>query len=133
MLQKPNPTTTARRSRRFRRHKTATRRSLKVPDPQATIHSDQKPTRQRTESRSLYNTKYKRQLVIINMERKQRKEMVERHRSTGDPREFAAFLLPFIPPVELGEWQWDDGVQRWWREDKTTGARLWVPVEDAFL
>jgi hypothetical protein len=73
------------------------------------------------------------QQEIINTERKQRKEMIERHKSTGDPREFVAFLRPFIPPVELGEWQWDDEVQRWWREDKTTGARIWVPVEDAFL
>ncbi|KAK4241484.1 hypothetical protein C8A03DRAFT_41097 [Achaetomium macrosporum] len=73
------------------------------------------------------------QQQIIDIERQERQGMVERYISMGDPREFAAFLRPFIPPVELGEWQWDDEVQRWWREDRATGRRIWGPVNKSFL
>ena len=66
---------------------------------------------------------------LLGLERQERRRLVKEYNFSGDPRVFAPFLAPFTASKEYGEWQWDAEVERWWREDKETGERLWEPVD----
>jgi hypothetical protein len=70
---------------------------------------------------------------LLEREQQEKRRLAKEYGVTGDQRVFAHFLRPFLPTTELTEWRWDGEVQRWWREDKSTGERLWSPVDASFI
>lgn len=65
-----------------------------------------------------------------------RRKAIAKYQLTNDPEVFRPFLAPFIASGEhkgeLGEWQWDAEVERYWRMNKTTGTKVWEPLWESF-
>lgn len=70
---------------------------------------------------------------LIEIERQEREDLIEKYKITGDPHIFCPFLRPFMRSTKLSEWRWDTEVERWWREDRSTGERLWEPLDEFFI
>ncbi|VBB80158.1 Putative protein of unknown function [Podospora comata] len=66
-----------------------------------------------------------------------RRKSIAKYQLTNDPEVFRPFLAPFIASGEhkreLGEWQWDAEVERYWRMSKTTGTKVWEPLWESFI
>ncbi|GAB1315726.1 hypothetical protein MFIFM68171_05936 [Madurella fahalii] len=74
-----------------------------------------------------------RQRRLLESEQQERQRLIKKYEATNDPSVFSSFLRPFMPSTELSEWRWDSSVERWWREDKSTGEKLWEPVDALFI
>ncbi|KXX83364.1 hypothetical protein MMYC01_200046 [Madurella mycetomatis] len=71
----------------------------------------------------------KRQRRLLEAEQRERQRLIEKYKITNDPTVFSSFLRPFMPSTELSEWRWDSSMKLWWREDKSSGEKLWEPVD----
>ncbi|KAK0739159.1 hypothetical protein B0T21DRAFT_346504 [Apiosordaria backusii] len=66
-----------------------------------------------------------------------RRKAIAKYKLTNDTEVFRPFLAPFIASGEhkrdLGEWQWDAEVERYWRMNKTTRTKIWEPLWESFV
>lgn len=69
---------------------------------------------------------------LLEANQRERQRLVEKYKATNDPTVFSSFLRPFMPSADLSEWRWDSSVELWWREDKSTGEKLWEPMDVLF-
>ncbi|KAK3381326.1 hypothetical protein B0H63DRAFT_200651 [Podospora didyma] len=75
------------------------------------------------------------QRLLKEKESQAREQAIEEYQKTGDIKVFQQFIAPFVQSdkKELGPWMWSQDVERWWREEKSTGLILWAPTLDSFI
>ncbi|KAK3332017.1 hypothetical protein B0T19DRAFT_92208 [Cercophora scortea] len=77
----------------------------------------------------------KRQL-LDEMELQKEKGAIEQYQKTGDTTLLRALLAPFAlgrGASEISPWKWNREVERWFREDHSSGAIIWAPTPNSLV
>lgn len=77
-------------------------------------------------------TAKEKQQLLVDLEKREQRRLIKLYNINEDVNMVESLYTPFRPSAELGEWHWDPEMQRWWRENKTTGEIFWEPLGKAF-